>query len=81
MTNEVVNLEYYYEQGSQAYKEKNYELAANLFKKCYQTYEEAELPIFDSRIKEIGEDALEKYNEIVTSYLDELGFDEIEYGK
>jgi len=33
MTNDVVNIEYYYEQGVKAYKEKKYELAANFFKK------------------------------------------------
>lgn len=81
MTNDVVNIEYYYEQGVKAYKEKKYELAANFFKKCYETYEDAEIPVFISRIKEIGEDAFEKYNEIVANYLDENGFDEIEYGK
>ena len=69
MTNNVVNIEYYYDQGSQAYKEKNFELAANLFKKCYETYEEIELPVFNSRIKEIGEDAFKKYNEIVINQI------------
>lgn len=81
MTNDVVNIEYYYEQGSKALKEKNFELAANFFKKCYETYEDAEFPVFSNKIKEIGEDAFEKYNEIVANYLDENGFDEIEYGK
>lgn len=81
MTNEIVNIEYYSEQGHKAFKDKNFELAANMFRKCYEIYENAEFPMFDSRIKEIGEDAFEKYNEIVANYLDENGFDEIEYGK
>jgi len=80
MSNDIVNIEYYYDEATKAYLARNYELAANLFRNCFEIYEDAELPVFDSRIKEIGEDAFIKYNQIVANYLYGSGFDEIEYG-
>ena len=79
MTNDLMKIEYFYNQAIIALKQKDFKIAASFFRQCYETYEAAELPMFDNEIKNIGEDAMVQYNFIVINYLDESGFDEIQY--
>ena len=81
MTNALNKINYYFEQGQKALADRNYRFAAEMFKKSYELYEDAELPLFSARIRDIGNEAFEKYNLIVSKYLNEDGFNEIQYEK
>jgi hypothetical protein len=64
MTNDLIKIEYYYYEGMKAYNENELIRAADIFLKCYDTYENADLHHFDSRIKQIAEEALKLYTQI-----------------
>jgi len=51
-----------------------------MFKKCWETYENADFTVFNSTVKKYGEDAYVKYKKIVKKHLKYRGFDDIEYG-
>lgn len=76
--NDSFNIQYYFEQGEEAFNNENFTLAADLYKKCSFAYENAALPIFDEKLKNFGEYALYMYNFIVKKHLKEDGFDNIE---
>ena len=78
MTSDLLDIEYYYKEGLSAYNEYNFKVAARMFKKCHHIYQNADLPFFSFRIKNMGEDAFEKYCQITKKHLNGDDFDDIE---
>jgi len=81
MAKDMHDVLYYYSAGEEAFKNKDYTLAAAMYKICWETYEYGELPVYNAKVQKNGEDAFKKYNKVVKKYLNrKSGFDSIEYG-
>ncbi len=51
----------YYNKGIEAKTEKNFLRAARYFRMCYYHFQEGELPLFDEKVKQCGEDSTRQY--------------------
>ncbi|MEB8328639.1 hypothetical protein OO009_04665 [Flavobacteriaceae bacterium KMM 6897] len=76
---DVINIEYCYIKGMEALENKEYKLAAEYFKSCWETYEYTDEIMSLDTVEDYASDAFEKYNMLVEKYLGENGFDRIEY--
>ena len=65
MSNDIALIEYYYFKAGEAFDLENYNQAASLYEQCYDLYQNADLHVFDKRLKDIAVEALRKYEEII----------------
>ena len=65
MSNDIALIEYYYFKAGEAFKVGNYNQAAPLYKQCYDLYQNADLNVFDKRLKDLAAKALRKYEGII----------------
>ena len=65
MSNDIALIEYYYFKALEAFEVGNYNQAASLYKQCYDLYQNADLHVFDKRLKDLAAKALRKYEEII----------------
>jgi hypothetical protein len=81
MAGELYDIIYYHQEGQKALEEKKYIYAASMFKLCHDKFQNAESHFLCDSTISLGNDAAEKYDMIVTTYLNDEGFDRIEYEK
>ncbi len=58
-----------YAAAEEAYAKRNYREAANLYRRCYITYQTGELPVYMKEVEETGKKALKKYKMILKRHL------------
>ncbi len=77
--NEYIKIPQLYDDAIKAQKEGDLKKAANLFLKCYNLYQNSELPVFNKEIKQKGENSKKYYKQITNNNLNEADFDNIIY--
>lgn len=79
MTSDVSRIESFYEAGMKAMDDCEYTIAANMFKACWDCYQNADFSFYHEDTKATAFLALEKYKFITARHLKPGEYDELDY--